>query len=410
MKKRLALLATALMMLSMTGCGGGQSSAASGEAPQSVSEAHSSSNAPSASADDEMPIRIGLTTVLTGDRSLEGEYTSNVVKIFEEEVNNAGGVLDRAVEVVFEDAQGNDIGAVAAWKKLASRDDIVAIIGADSSNDNIAVADLAKENEFITIAQGSSPTLRDLCFENPWLFQIRACDETLCNALMKFAVEDCGYKTFAIVNETESAAVDQALLFKKALATYGIEPSVEVSFATGTKDLTAQLVQIQQANVDAVVGAGFPDGNAMLLQQMRSLGMEDMPVFGSNGYTDPMTIRLAGEAAEGVYAATHWSPDTKAEKGAALAAEYKARFGEDCGKSATQVYDALSIICEAIKRAGTTEKNAVREAINTIDSFEGVMTTYDCTTNGDCGRGGLLVQIEDGKAAVLESIVAPPKS
>ncbi|HIU33692.1 MAG TPA: ABC transporter substrate-binding protein [Candidatus Pullichristensenella excrementigallinarum] len=352
------------------------------------------------------PIKIGLTTVLTGDRSLEGEYATNVVEIVTEEINSAGGVLGRPIEIVIEDAQGTDVGAVTAWKKLAADDDIVAIISSDSSNDNLAVADLAKEAQILTTGQGSSPTLRDTCNENPWMFQLRACDVTLCEALIAYAVEELGYQTFAIIHETESSSVDQAGLFTSALAKYGIEPELTLGFATGTKDLTAQLVQIQAANVDAVIGAAFSDQAALLLQQMRMIGMEDMPVLGSNGFTDVVTIRLAGDACEGVMAATHWAPSTTNPKGAALQAKYKELFGEDCGKSAAQVYDHILVICEAIERAGTTDRAAVRDAMNTIDSFEGAMTTYDCTTNGDCGRGGLLVVVQNGEAVVLDEIIS----
>ena len=385
MKRICAILLALMLLMTLVACG-------------SDNKGSSGSNSDA--------IKIGLTTVLTGDRSLEGEYASNVVKIFEEEINSAGGVLGRPIEVVIEDAQGNDVGAVAAWKKLAANNDIVAIISSDSSNDNLAVADLAMEQEILTTGQGSSPTLRDVCNANPWMFQLRACDETLCAALMNFAVEELGYRTFAIINETESSSADQAKLFKDALAKHGITPSVEVSFATGTKDLTAQLVQIQQANVDAVVGAAFSDQAALLLQQMRAIGMQDMPVFGSNGFTDPVTIRLAGDAVEGVYAAAHWSPDTTSPKGSALAKKYKDLYGEDCGKSAAQVYDHLSVLCEAIRIAGTTDRAAVRDAMNKISDFEGCMTNYDCTTNGDCGRGGVLVQAQNGRAVVLDNIIS----
>lgn len=352
------------------------------------------------------PVKIGLTTVLTGDRSLEGEYATNVVKIATDEINAAGGVLGRPVEIVIEDAQGTDVGAVTAWKKLAADDEIVAIISSDSSNDNLAVADLAQEFQIMTTGQGSSPTLRDTCNSNLWMFQLRACDVTLCEALINYAVEELGYKSFAIIHETESSSVDQAGLFSAALAKYGIEPALTLGFATGTKDLTAQLVQIQAANVDAVIGAAFSDQAALLLQQMRMIGMEDMPVLGSNGFTDVVTIRLAGDACEGVMAATHWAPSTTSARGSALQAKYMELYGDDCGKSASQVYDHIMVICEAINRAGTTDRAAVRDAMNTIDAYEGAMTTYDCTTNGDCGRGGLLVQVQNGEAVVLAEIIS----
>ena len=120
------------------------------------------------------PIKIGLTTVLTGDRSLEGEYAINAAKIIQQEINDAGGVLGRPIEIVVEDALGTDVGAVNAYRKLASDPEIVAIIGTDNSNENIAISSTVLEFQIPTTAQGSNPRLRDICNnDNPWLFQPR---------------------------------------------------------------------------------------------------------------------------------------------------------------------------------------------------------------------------------------------
>lgn len=354
-------------------------------------------------AESQEPIKIGITCTMTGDRSLEGWYTERAVEIFTEEINAAGGVMGRPLEVVLEDSKGDSSGAVTAWKKLASDDSIVAIVGADSSNDNLAVADLALENERLTTVQGSSPTLRDACFANPWLFQLRTCDEALCYALMDYAVAQ-GYSKFAVLYEAESSSTDQANLFIAALAAHGIEPVVTLSFATGTKDLTAQLAQIKNAGADCIAAASFQDSAAVLLTNKEVLGM-DIPVFGSNAYTDPVTIQLAGDAAEGAMAGTHWAPTTPRENGAAFAQKFEERYKEACGKSAAQIYDHLSIICEAINRAGSTEQQAIADAMRTITDFSGVMTDYDCSKNGDCGRGGLLAVVENGDISILDTII-----
>lgn len=351
----------------------------------------------------EDPIKIGVTCSMTGDRSLEGWYSERAAEIFTEEINEAGGLLGRPVEVVLEDSKGDSTGAVTAWKKLASDESIVAIVGADSSNDNLAVAEFAKENQRLTTAQGSSPTLRDTCYENPWLFQLRTCDEALCFALMDYAVEQ-GYTKFAVIYESESSSTDQANLYTEALKNHGIEPVITLSYATGTKDLTAQLAQIQNSGADCIAAAGFQDSAAVLLMNKEAMGIE-IPVFGSNGYTDPVTISLAGEAAEGAMAGTHWAPTTPREKGSAYAKKFEERYGEVCGKSAAQIYDHLSVICEAIKLAGSTDQQAVADAMRTITDFEGVMTNYNCSKNGGCGRGGLLAVVQDGEAVILADIL-----
>ncbi|HEY8392268.1 MAG TPA: ABC transporter substrate-binding protein [Capillibacterium sp.] len=353
------------------------------------------------------PIKIGLTTVLTGDRSLEGEYATNGAKIIQQEINDAGGVLGRPIQIVIEDALGTDVGAVNAYRKLANDPEIVAIIGTDSSNENIAISSAAMEFQIPTTAQGSNPRLRDICnYENKWLFQLRACDDTLSAALMRYAVEVKGYKRFAIIHDTETNSAAQAQQYIEGLARYGIKPVVVIPFTTGTKDFTSHIAQIQRAKVEAIAAGCFQTEAAILVQQIRALGLKDIPIFGSNAFADPVAIRLAGKAMNGVYSAAAWVPTTPNPKGAALAQKYKALYKEDCGKAAAQVYDHVSIIVEAIRRAGTTDRAKVRDAMNTISDYHGAITRYDLRTNGDCGRGGLLAQVVDEQPVIIEEIIS----
>lgn len=350
------------------------------------------------------PIRIGMSTVITGDRALEGEYAVNTAKIVQEEINAAGGVLGRPIEIVIEDSLGTDVGAVNAYRKLASESDIVAIIGSNSSNDNIAISGSVLEAEILTTVQGSSPTLMNLCNdENPWMFQLRACDQTLCAALIKYAVENQGLKSFAVIHDTDTASSNQAELFTEALESYGITPLVTVPFTTGTKDYSSHLAQIQNSGAEAIIAACFHTEAAIILQQVRALEMPQ-PIFGSNAFGDPVTIALAGEAINGSFSASAWVPNTPNPKGSAFSKKYTELYGEACASSAAQVYDHIYVICEAISRAGSTDRQAIRDAMATISDYEGAITVYDCRTNGDCGRGGLVVEVVDQEPTIVESL------
>lgn len=352
----------------------------------------------------EDTIKIGITMVITGDRALEGEYGRNAAEIAQEEINAAGGVLGKPLEIVIEDSLGTDVGAVNAYRKLAADEDILAIIGSNSSNDNIAVSSSVLEAQILSTAQGSSPTLMELCNnDNPWMFQLRACDQTLCAALMKYAVEELGLKSFAIAHDTETASANQAQLFEDALAAYGIEPAIVVPFTSGTKDFSSHLAQIQNANVEAIVVACLHTEAAIFMQQKVALGMEQ-EVFGSNAFGDPITISLAGDAINNVYSAAAWVPNTTTEKGAAFSKKYTERYGEDCSASAAQIYDHIYVVCEAINRAGVEDRTAIRDAMNTISDYQGAITIYDCRTNGDCGRGGLLVQVVDQVPTIVKEL------
>ena len=124
-------------------------------------------------------IKIGLTVPLSGDRAAEGSYASNAAKLVEEEINAAGGVLGREIKIEIQDSTGTDVGATNAYLKLAADKDIVAIIGPDNSNDNIAIASSAESSKILTTGQGSSPALQSTCEQGEWVFQLRACDSTL---------------------------------------------------------------------------------------------------------------------------------------------------------------------------------------------------------------------------------------
>lgn len=358
-----------------------------------------------ATAPSGQPVKIGLATVLTGERAMEGEYASNAAAIITQEINDAGGVLGRPVQIVIEDGLGTDVGAVNAYRKLADDPEIVAIIGSDNSNDNIAISNDALQAQILTTAQGSSPKLRDICNnDNPWLFQLRACEETMIDALIGFAVEEKGYQKFAIIHDTETNSSDQTRLFTEALQRRGVEPLVVVPFTTGTKDFTSHITKIQQVEPEAIIGACLFNEAAIIAEQIRAFGMEDMPIFGSNAWADPVTLKLGGAALNSVYSAAAWVPNTTNPKGAAFAQKYQELYGQVCAKAAAQIYDHVSVICAAIEKAGSTDRQAVRDAMTTIDSYAGAITTYDCRTNGDCGRGGLVVQIVDETPTVLQEI------
>lgn len=348
-------------------------------------------------------IKIGLTVPLSGDRATEGSYATNALEIVVDEINASGGVLGQEIEVLVQDTTGTDVGATNAYLKLAAEEDIVAIIGSDNSNDNMAIAASAEEAQIMTTTQGSSPTLKDTCESGEWLFQLRACDSTLCSSLMDYAVNEVGAKTFTILHDTETASNDQATLFQAAIEELGGTVDAVIPFTNGTKDFTAQLSQAMQKNSDALVVACLQTEAAILIQQARALGIEQ-PVFGSNAFGDPVTVDLAGEAINDAYSVTAWVPNTPNEMGAEFSAKYEENFDEACAKAAAQIRDHLYVICEAIETAGSTERTAVRDAMLTLTEYEGAITTYDCSLRGNCGRGGLIVQIQDLVPTVLEQI------
>ncbi len=354
--------------------------------------------------DESDVIKIGLTVPLSGDRATEGSYATNAVALVEEEINAAGGVLGKSIKIEVQDTTGTDVGATNAYLKLAADDDIVAIIGSDNSNDNIAIASSVESAQIPTTTQGSSPTLQATCEASEWMFQLRTCDSNLCAALMKYAVDEVGAKTFTIIHDTETASADQAKLFQAGIEAMGGSVDEVLSFTNGTKDFTAQLTRAAANGSDALVVACLQTEAAILIQQARDMGIEQ-PVFGSNAFGDPVTVELAGEAINGAYSVTAWVPNTPNEMGAAFSKKYEETYNEACAKAAAQIRDHVYVICAAIEAAGSTDRAAVRDALLTLTNYEGAITTYNCSTRGNCGTGGLIVQVQDLEPTIIEEIV-----
>src|SRR5690606_9990459 len=119
---------------------------------------------------------------------------------------------------------------------------------------------------------------------NPWHFQMRTADSIQVTAGIRYAVEELGLKDWAIINATDAASVGQAEVTVQTLAEYGITPKLELSYNEGTQDFTSHLVQIQNADVEAVFSAGNAVEGALLMTQYRQMGI-DAIVVGSNAYS-----------------------------------------------------------------------------------------------------------------------------
>lgn len=389
MKKITALLLALVLVVGLAGCT---------SAPASTGN----------TSNEGEVIYIGMLASLTGGYATQGEYAKNSAQIAVDEINEAGGVLGKKIEVIIEDDLGTDEGAINAYNKLASNDKIVGIIGSGYSTLNLAVNSAVERAEILTTSQGSNDKLGTL--NNPWHFQMRTADSIQVTAGIRYAVEELGLENWAIINATDAASVGQAEVTAKTLEEYGITPKLTLSYNEGTQDFTSQLVQIQNAGVDAIFSAGNAVEGALLMTQYRQLGI-DAVVVGSNAYSSAQMLELAGdEVMNGVYSATHYTPETPRERGAAYTKAYFDKTGVVADAAGALVYDHVYLIAEAVERAGSTDRTAVRDAFLTIENFDGAVTDYTVVSEGSCGTSAMIVQNENGGKKVIDTISVVPKN
>lgn len=404
MKKTIALaLAAAMTASALTGCGsGGKSETAQTTPAASETKAEAGTQAPDGGQADNAPsgdpIRIGGIAPVTGDKAEMGESFWRSWQLAIDKVNGEGGVLGRPVELVLEDSKADPKEAVELTKKMGDNEDICAVLGPMASSEAIACAPVFEEYSMVELSPCASNNqyapMSDYAFtlagkmdaEMPYLIE-RGVHEYL-NA-----------KSVAViwVNDDWGSSAYQST--EEGCSQYGIEITDNESFVSGEKDFTAILTKIRQTNPEYLLLITQAADGALILNQVKSMGWE-IPVIGAGAMYSDQVILLAGDAAENLVASAAFflSEDDP------VAWDYATRFSEGAGFYPTihgpLSYDAALLLCAAIEKAGTTDRQAVRDALmETTDAdVEGLLAgPYSFTEDGDIIRAYCLVKIQDGK-------------
>lgn len=346
------------------------------------------------------PIKIGVITSITGERALVGEYAQNAINMAVEEVNAAGGVLGRPVEVVYEDDLGNDVGAVNALNKLATDDAIAAIVGPYYGTMILALDGEIKKAEIPVITATSLSKLAD--FGNPWLFQARTPDSFVPAALVDYAVNKWGNKV-SIIYGTDAAGVGQMEAAVKTLGDKGITALSIDAYNSGDKDFTAQIQHIQTANPDVIIAFGLQVEAGLIMKQLRDTGV-DKPIAGLASYASKIAIDLAGSASNNVFCLTDYVPSTPRPAGQVFAKNYLAKYKIDSDFTAAVVYDKFELLLEAMKIAGSADRTAIRDAMFKIQGYQGVANIYSFDAKGVGGTGILLTENVNGQSIAVEAL------
>lgn len=395
MKRLLALVLAGSIALSISACSG-----------TAVSKSAAAASAGSASAAQVSglsgdPIKIGVLTTMTGEKAMMGVYCKSSVNLAVEEINKSGGVLGRPVEAVFADDQGMDAGAVNAYNKLVSDKSVVSVIGSNGSTLNLAIANQVAKAQVPTIAEGSSVKLSKL--NNEWMFQARSNDATSAAGIARYAAQKLGLKKLAILHDTDPASQGQADAAAATLKELGLQPVVDAAYNTGAKDFTPQIVQIQQSGADGIIACSLQVEAGLILKQLKVMGVK-LPLIGTSSFASTICLDLAGSSSEGIYSVVDFVPATTRPKGIEYTKKIREITQKDPDFSGAVSYDAFYLLTEAVKRAGGTENTKIRDAMHTITSYEGATTVFDFKGKNVGGTGVLIVQVQSGKAKVLDTV------
>lgn len=351
------------------------------------------------------PIKVGEFACLTGKDATFGQSQHKGIVLALEEINAAGGVLGRPLEVISEDNQSKPGESATVAKKLISREKVVALLGEVTSGRSLEVAPLAQAAKIPMIATGA--TNPKVTQTGNHVFRVCFIDDFQGTVMAKFALSELKAKKVATLTSVSSPySVGLAKFFKETFTAGGGVIAAEQKFSEGDKDFRAQLTAIKAAGVDAVFVPGYYTEAALIARQARSLGLT-IPLFGGDGWESEKLLEIGGEALNQCYYSTHFTPENQDAAVAQFVKKFKARWnGETPDAYAALGYDALYILVDAIKRAGVTEGPKLREAIASTTAFSGAsgVTTLDKDRNAS--KPATIIAIVDGKLK-FHKTVAP---
>lgn len=349
------------------------------------------------------PIRIGEYACLTGKEASLGTSSHQGTLLAVERLNEAGGVLGRRLELVTEDTQSKPGESSTCVRKLIARDHVVAILGEVASSRSLEAAPVCQASRIPMISPGSTnPKVTET---GDYIFRVCFIDPFQGPVMARFALTRLKARRVAIFSSSTSAySVGLAKYFRQAFIEGGGEVVAEPKYAEGDKDFNAQLTAIRAAGVDAIFSPGYYNEGALIVKQARDLGIT-VPVFGGDSWEAQSLIDLGGAAVEGAYLCSHYSPDDPSPRVQRFVAAYKGRFGGATPDSnASLGYDSALVLADAIRRAGTTEHAALRDAIASTRDFDAVTGRITINERRDASKNAVIIQVRNGRFEFVESV------
>ena len=349
-------------------------------------------------------IKVGEYASLTGKEASFGQQSHKGLTLAIEELNAAGGVLGKKLELITEDNQTKPGESATAVKKLISRDKVVALIGEVASGRSLEAAPIAQAAKIPMIAPAA--TNPKVTQTGNYIFRVCFIDPFQGTVMAKFAQTDLKAKKDAVLSSVSNAySVGLAKFFKETFTANGGIIVSEKNFSEGDKDFRAQLTAVKAAGADAVFVPSYYTEAALIARQARDLGL-NVPFFGGDGWVADQLLEIGGEALNGCYYSTHVSPENQDPVVQAFVKKFKARWGanENPDAFAALGYDAAYVLVDAIKRAGSTEGPKLRNALAATKNFSGVTGVTNIDANRDASKPAAIIAIKNGKLEFLKTV------
>ncbi|MGE4498397.1 MAG: ABC transporter substrate-binding protein [Deferribacterales bacterium] len=352
-------------------------------------------------------IKLGALFSVTGPAGYLGLPEKQTVEMLVDQVNAAGGINGDKIELVFYDTQGDENRTLSYFKRLATKDKVVAVLGPTRTGSTLVIKDLAERFKLPLISCATSQQI--VTPVNKYVFKTAQSDTLVVEKLFEHLVKS-GKKKIAIITEQSGYGTTGREALLEVAPKYGINIAVEEKFRDTDKDMTSQLAKIKAADVDAVICWGVGPAPAIIARNAKALGMGN--IYMTQGAASAKFIELAGDAADGIkltagrIIVADQLPEGDRYKKVLMdyKKNFESRFNAPVSAFGGHAYDAFHIFRTAYEKS-KGDLNKLPAEIEKVKGFIGIAGEFNMSPADHTGLtkdAFVIVEIRNGKFVLAE--------
>lgn len=343
-----------------------------------------------ASAFAAAPIKIGGLFAVTGPAAFLGAPERNSAKMVVDEINKAGGVKGRKLELVVYDTSGDATKAVQLATKLIKDDKVAAIIGPSTTGETMAVVAVAQREHVPLISCAAGIKITDPV--KKWVFKTAQNDSLAVGRIYEY-LQKTKQTRVSILTVSDGFGASGREQLKSQAAKHGITIVSDDTYSPKDTDMTAQLTKIRGLRSQAIICWGTNPGPAVVAKNVRQLGIKT-PIFMSHGVSSKKFINLAGEAAEGiklpsgkvVVADILSGSDRQKSSLMAFVKDYQKHYKAEGDHFGGHAWDAVMLIRNAVDNGADTPAE-IRDQLEKTRGFAGIGGSFTFSPKDHAGLG-----------------------
>lgn len=352
-------------------------------------------------------VKIGALYGVTGGMSSIDAPGLNGMKLAAKQINAAGGVLGRQIELVAIDGKTDQTATTNAASEMINVHKVVAIGGLNDSTFALAAGPIAQQAGIPFVTAGATlPSLPEQVGD--FFFMTPFGDDTQAYAIADYAMDNLGARTaYMLVDQAYDFTTALARFFKERFTSRGGTIALEDIYKSGDTDFSAQIAKVKALNPqpDVLFISAVPSEAGLTTKQFREAGLTQ-PILSGDGFDTPLIAEVAGENADDVYYSTHAALDNPDPKVQNFVKAYTEEYGRGPENAfAALGYDTLNLIADAIRRAGSTDPKAIRDALAATKGFSAVtgeISYADGQRKPD--KSVTIIKVQDGKYSFASEV------